>query len=353
MKRLRPFLLAIVLLLAGCGHPLIPAADIGPGPTARAAPSAGGGPVVGVDLYALSDCPPEVVEADGERTLRYIKTVLKANAVAIVWNLYAPSRTSDEVQATARTLSVTDVEILTEIARLDGLSVFYRPLIFVSDAPKDPWEGTITPRDPARWFASYYEAELPYLRAAQQFRIAEFVAGTELHAMNASPGWTGFFGRLASVYRGVISYASWDGDYFPPGRHLQQLAALGMDMYERMPGLAASAPEAAVLARWDRLLGELPRSVLARTTIQEMGIEAAAGAYQHPADLGAAGAVDPRVQANWFTAACQAAHRYDLHGLFFWKVDLTDNPAHPAASPSTFEGRLGALAIASCASILG
>jgi len=41
-----------------------------------------------------------------------------------------------------------------------------------------------------------------------------------------------------------------------------------------------------------------------------------------------------------------------MRGLFFWKVDLTDNPAYPADSLSTFEGKLGAGAIARCAAIL-
>jgi hypothetical protein len=38
--------------------------------------------------------------------------------------------------------------------------------------------------------------------------------------------------------------------------------------------------------------------------------------------------------------------------VFFWKVDLTDNPAHPASSLSTFEGKEGAIAISKCAEIL-
>jgi hypothetical protein len=37
---------------------------------------------------------------------------------------------------------------------------------------------------------------------------------------------------------------------------------------------------------------------------------------------------------------------------FFWKVDLADNQAHPATSLSTWEGRLGAVAISRCASII-
>jgi len=58
------------------------------------------------------------------------------------------------------------------------------------------------------------------------------------------------------------------------------------------------------------------------------------------------------VQANWFTAACAMVAKYHMRGVFFWKVDLTDNPAHPATSLSTFEGRKGVAAISECARIL-
>jgi len=111
------------------------------------------------------------------------------------------------------------------------------------------------------------------------------------------------------VYHGVVSYASWDNDFFPPKGHLQNLPALGMDMYEPMAQLSASAPEARVLAGWESFFNLMPASVLQRTTIQEMGIEARAGAYQHPPNLEAAGTLDETVQANWFTAACRAVRK--------------------------------------------
>jgi hypothetical protein len=83
-----------------------------------------------------------------------------------------------------------------------------------------------------------------------------------------------------------------------------------------------------------------------------MGIAARTGAYANPQDLGAAGSLNEKVQVNWFTAACKTVHQYHMRGVFFFKVDLTDNPTHPATSLSTFEGRRGAAAIAACARIL-
>ena len=358
MRRVLLALLAVAILATGCGHPLIPAAALRPVPTPKKAgpPATIGAPVditskplLGVDLYALSNYSSSQVETYGQRMLQYIKTVLKADAVGIVWNLYAPSRHSDVVEKTANTLSAANVAILTRIATQDGLMVTYRPLIFL---PKHGWEGRVEPTNPAKWFNSYYRAELPYLRRAQQFHVTEFVAETEMHSMNADPGWRAFYNRLSAIYHGTLTYAAWDGDYFPPSGHLMEVSALGMDMYEAMPRLSASASKSKVLAAWDAYFATMPKSVLERTTIQEIGIQARAGAYKDPANLQANGQMDQKVQANWFTAACQAVRKYDMRGVFFWKVDLTDNPESPASSLSTFEGKQGAAAIASCASVL-
>jgi hypothetical protein len=358
MKRVAPPLLAAAILAAGCGHPLIPAADL---PPARAAVQAAtparvasARPVLGVNLYALANVPAAEVRADGQRTLDYIKKVLKAGAVDIDWNLYVHGVTADKVVATSSTLSAANVQILTRLAMQDGLRVQYRPLIFVLHAHAAPsWEGPIHPADPAKWFSSYYQAQLPYLKVAQRLHVAAFVAATELAGLNSSPLWAPYFKRVAAVYHGTVTYAAWDKDYFPVSR-LLPVRALGMDFYEKLPAMPASASAARVTAAWEKFFSQMPPAVLGRTTIEETGIEARAGAYQDPPELGTPGKLDPDVQANWFTAACRTVLRYHLAGVYFWKVDLTDNPAaHPASSLSTFEGRKGAQAIAACAALFG
>jgi hypothetical protein len=365
MKRMA-VLIAAVIVLAACGHPLIPASALrparGPAVTALAVPSGSavpagptaravlGKPVVGIDLYALSNYPAAEVTVLGQRILAYIKYVLKADAVGIVWNFYAASRQSDTVQATRDTLSARNVGILTRIAVSDHLKVQYRPLIMVR-AVNNPWEGKILPDHPARWFRSYYHAELPYLRMARQLNISEFVTATEMHDLNSSPLWPSFFAKVSHIYHGRVSYAAWGGDYFPSYRHLPPTGYVGMDMYYRLH-LPPNATSAEVTAAWESIFGKLPVSVLRRTIIDETAIQARAGAYWNPANLRTWGRLRERVQANWYTAACRTVHRYHLGGVFFWKVDLTDNPAYPATSLSTFEERAGAAAISNCARIM-
>ncbi len=351
--------------VAGCGHPLIPPSQPVNGKTAASLgrsdwPVLGKGrPVLGVDLYALRNYPAAQVEAYGKRTLGYIKNVLKADAVGIVWNFYTPSPFSNAVQTTSATLSPENVAILTRIALQDHLMVEYRPLILVTKGPS-PWEGKITPYLQPSWFNNYYRAELPYLRTAQHFAISEFVAGTELVQLNPSPLWAPLFTRISHVYRGLISYTAWDGNYFGASPESQLQVAkpqilpvkyVGMDMYWHVK-VPPDATQAQVTAAWESLFGKVSPSLLRRTAIDEMGIEARAGAYANPQDLGTAGRLNEDVQVNWFTAACKTVDRYHMRGVFFFKVDLTDNPAHPASSLSTFEGKRGVAAIVACARIL-
>jgi hypothetical protein len=358
-------LLAMALVVTGCGHPLIPTA--GPVNTESAAalgetdlPVLGDSePVLGVDLYAPRNYTAAQVQAYGERMLAYVKNVLKADVVGIVWNFYAADLYSDAIGATGATLSASNVGILTKIAIQDHLLVEYRPLILVPSAPNH-WEGLINPYPPAKWFNNYYHAELPYLRIAQQLGVREFVAASEMQDLNNSPLWPSFFAAVSHIYHGVISYTSWDGNYFgaAPGTSFQVARPdllpakyLGVDMYWHM-NLPAAATATEVTAAWEALFSTVSPAVLRRTAIDETGIQARAGAYSRPEDLNVPGLTSEQVQVSWFTAACDTVRRYHMRGVFFFKVDLADNPEHPAKSLSTFEGREGAAAISECAQTL-
>ena len=128
MKRLIVPVIAAGLLAAACGHPLIPKSALTPPPKPTATPTPAltsiplkpytvQKPVLGVDLYATNNYSAATTAAFATRTLTYIKTVLHANAVGILWNLYAPSRTSNFVQARASSLTAANVDIVTKIAK--------------------------------------------------------------------------------------------------------------------------------------------------------------------------------------------------------------------------------------------
>ena len=251
---------------------------------------------------------------------------------------------------TADTLTPSNVEILTQIAKSDHLLIEYRPMMFVLGVVNN-WEGMITPADPAQWFDNYYNANLPYLRLAQKYQVNEFVAGTEMDGVSRSPLWNSFLIESASVYKGVLSYADHQYRYFPPRLQLPPVGPVGLDDYEPLD-LPPTATQAQVTAAYEAYFDDVPTALVRRTVLDETGIQARAYAYQQPSFMYLPGTLDPQIQVDWYTAACETVKKFKMRGVFFWKVDLADNPAHPATSLSTFEGRAGAQAIGGCAAIL-
>jgi hypothetical protein len=354
MASLTAALAATVVGVTACGHPMIPADAVRPPtttvPLISASPSK---PIMGVDLYSVSNYPASTVTAYGDRMIKYIKDTLHADAVGIVWNFYSPGDSSDTVDPTSpKTLSASNIEILTKIAQSYKLRVEYRPQIVVNNEPND-WEGRISPANQAAWFTSYYNALLPYLTIAQQLGVPEFVSANELHLLNGSPVWPSFFAKMKTVYKGIVSYTAWDEDYLPAAKHILKVRDLGMNMYEGIH-LPSNASLPRVTAAWEKYFSRVPKSVLYRTAIDETGIAAKAGAYPHPGDQyqNSRSKRDEEVQVNWFLAACHTVLHYHMRSVYFFKVDLADNPAHPATSLSTFEGQKGAKAISECAKLL-
>lgn len=363
MKRIVVPLAVAGVLASGCGHPLIPAAELKPHPVVTQArvpylstplmPYSVRKPVLGVDLYAPRDYSLAQTAVFGQRTLKYIKTVLHAKAVGIVWDYYSPSRRTNVVKATkAGTLTAADVITLTKIAKRLGLQVEYRPLIFIPSQRVNPWEGLLNPPNQAKFFANYFSVLWPYIKAAQKLHINEFVTQTEMHLLNGSRLWKSFFRRVGKTYHGVVSYAAFMRDYFALKGHLLPVRLYGMDMYRALK-LKVSATQAQVTKAWEAQFTNIPAAVLMRTALDEEGIAARAGAYRLPPNLGAPGRLNQLVQARWFTAACKTVAHYHMRAVYFFKVNLADNPAEPSKALSVFEGRKGAVAISACAKLFG
>jgi hypothetical protein len=310
------------------------------------------GPVVGVNLYAVNDYTAAQTETDAVRTLSYIKNTLHADAVDIVWNMYTPTPTANQaVTEKATTLTAQDVGIVTKLAQQKyHLQVEYRPMMFVQR--QTHWAGTVNPTDPAKWFGSYYAANVPYLQEAQKHHVNEYVIATEMVDLTPyNTLWEAMIAKAARLYKGQISVTAHEAYYFPPHFKVPATRLTGFDYYEKLP-LPATAPLSAVTAAYEKYFLKAPAALLRRTAIQETGIAAVAGAYANPADIGQSGTIDETVQRNWFFAGCAAVKRFHLRGIFYWKVDLADFPLTPAKSPATFEGRTAAHAVARCATIL-
>src|SRR5215467_7953938 len=87
----------LMMHVAGVGHPLVPKSALSPSPTPPEQSAHYDAPILGVDLYSLRRYTPAVVRFDGQRSLNYIKRMLHAQNVGVMWNFYSTSNTSDAV----------------------------------------------------------------------------------------------------------------------------------------------------------------------------------------------------------------------------------------------------------------
>lgn len=337
---------AAVLLLAGCTARL----SFTSGPVPAQASPAPYRLAVGAVLYADRDWPLAQVQARGQQSIAYAARVLHVSGVQIAWTLGVPGDRASTVDAAGPgTPPPADIAVLTAIARSYGLAVTYRVLLRIPGRVEP-----LRPQHPAEFLGSLLAAEEPYMALAQRDRVAEFIAGTERASLASSPRWGWFFAKAAGIYRGILSYAQWggepgDGGFFYGDGYRMPVTGLGVTAYPNI-ALPATATTAELTAAWEGFLARVPAPVLRRTAIDEVGIPAEDGAYRHPWDWPGSGPPDDQVQARWFTAACTAAAAEHMRGIWFWNLNLADDPAHPSPSPVKFEDRPAAeAAIRSCA----
>lgn len=341
----------LLVFAAGCGgHPLLPSSVVSPTPTATVAPVDHGAPILGVDLYSQQDYDLATVRTYGERNLTYIKDTLRAQSVGLIWNLYSPSTTSDAVSQTRISLTPADVATLTRQAYRLGMSVEYRPVIRIGVGPDWTWEGHLDPQSRQAWFASLFSAEAPYLRLAQRLHVRAFVVGTELQQLAGSAYWQAFLARVRSVYHGTVTYASYEPEYATKQPILPPTSQYGVDAYPDV-NLPPTASIGQLTAAWESYFGQASPAVLANTTIEEIGIPARDGAYHHPSVWSVGGRRNPLVQVRWFKTACDVAFHYHMLGIYFYEVNLSENPKLAPQFPAFFENTPGAQAIRACRTI--
>jgi len=310
-------------------------------------------PVLGVDVASDQNYPSGVTRAYGQRVLGYIHKTLHAGSAGILWDLCTPERTSNSVRRCVQSLTPANVAILVQEARADHLAVQLRPIIRIGrpsgwNNSKVSWEGHITPVSQAKWFASLWHAELPYLRLLRGTPKAQFVVGTELFGLAKSPNWSAFLKRAHGQCECQVNVASQDSEYSQ--RMVPAYPDLGVDWYPQFKA-SPDAAQGLVTAKFEQSLASLPESMLVRTSMDEESIRATVGAYEHPAAWQINGKPSPQVQARYFTAVCEAVVHYHMRGAWFFNIPLNDDPANPQSFPAYFVKNAGSKAIANCAKI--
>ena len=172
------------------------------------------------------------------------------------------------------------------------------------------------------------------------------MVGSEPWSIASSPYWRWLVHKAHLVCRCATTVASHTARYrvgIVPSRK-----RAGVDWYAHLL-IPANSSQARVTAAFEASLKMVPRKLLAHTSLDEEGIRATAGAYQHPEKWDINGPSDPEVQARYFTAACRTVLHYHMRGLYFYQLPLNDNPAHSFTFPAYFVKNAGAKAIQGCA----
>jgi hypothetical protein len=335
-------LLVVVASLVGCSSTSAPT----PSHSVHLAhPTPEGGPLVGVDLdiNSTNSHGLDMLASD----ISWLQDVLHVSNVQLVWYLQA---SDTAVWTAADQPDAAYIRSITADLRQWGFNVTYR-VIFASTVP------TLHLSDPQAWFASLLATEKPYLQVAQTWGVSEFIAGTERTTVEKEPEWGWFFAQAAHLYSGTLSYATWGGrpGYGGiTGGNISEFAPVddyGMTAYPSL-NLPAGATQQQVTQGWETFLAKVPKDVLERTALDEVGIAASPGAYEDPWNMSIYDGrpIDLQVQAEWFTAACTVARTYHMRGVWFFPMFLSDDPWNPGLGASKFEGKTPAeTAIRECA----
>ena len=287
---------------------------------------------IDIDLYTY---PGQDFAAAAATDIAYIAS-LHANSMSISFPFFMSGPHAAGVYASAATPTPSQLAVLIHDAEQAGLYVSLRPLLDEHKLrePRGAW----APGDPAAWFASYQHFLQPYAAMAQAQHVQEFIVGTEFSQFPRSPRWNALDRVLRSRYHGALACSddwgrtTYAGDC---GRGVIE----AVDAYHPQPG--------SLLAGWEAF----DRTLTHGTVETEVGIGAVSGADKKPwQHHWSVRSLNQSVQARWFTAACHAAARTHLGGIYFWPLNFSQtigNGPTPAYQ-GWWAGGLGAQAIATC-----
>jgi hypothetical protein len=292
---------------------------------------------IDVDWYVYSPTgkPPtaKAIKSGAAKTVAYV-LAMHANAISISFPFFMHGKDSHKVYGTIRTPTPRDLSVLILDAQRVGLTVSLRPLLDEHSLgmSRTRWR----PRNEAAWFRSYRHFLHPYLVIARRHNVAEFIEGTEFSAFETAPGWARLDKWASSIYHGTLACAANWGKV--PAR-------ICGGVTETVDAYAPQSP-GHLLAGWESYDQKLPSG----TTLTEVGIAAAPRAYQAPYQYKwAITQPDASIQGRWFTAACHAAQNEHLGGIYFWSIQVGQDPTPPSVTnQDSWSAGPGAQAIKSC-----
>jgi hypothetical protein len=281
----------------------------------------------------------------------YLKR-LHANAMSVSFPFFITGPDAKSVfAASATTPTPGQLAIVARAAKRAALYFSIRPLLDEGTLQKAHYSRTgWTPPDLGAWFASYERFLKPYAKMAQRNEIPEFFIGVEFDQFTGSPYWAKLAAYLRRYYHGTLAYSNnWSA---PIANRINASGVVQMaDAYPVMH-VPDSASIASLTANWDAYLRMKPRGIV----LSEVGIAAQSEAYHRPYNAIWNGKpLKPAIQANWFTAVCNAVAQENAAGVYFWPVNFGQplNVPPNTSYPSGFVAGRGARSIAACFKRLG
>ncbi|MFG3291062.1 glycoside hydrolase family 113 [Streptomyces sp. NPDC048179] len=295
--------------------------------------------------------PLEYVEKQARLQANYL-VGLHANSISVSFPFFTGKLASTTVSRGDKTPTPDRLARVLQIFHEAGLRTTIRPLMDEhSLKAENGWRGAIKPTDRSAWFASYEKFVTPYLKAAESEKAATFVIGTELNSLEGDAHWETVVDDAEKVFSGEVAYdANWDN--YVEGPITMPVTHLGIDAYFPVK-VDDDAPVQDLVDGWNKWLDRKATGSLPKITVAEAGIGAMKGAYHAPGDFYTKRAVNPQVQANWYTAVCKVVQERKMSGVYWWSIYFDDDPHtkpdDKVASRLDFAGRpLSEKAIKTC-----
>ena len=334
------------MLLAGAAALCATASLIAPmaAPTAAASPKKN----LGVNILLYPQYGTKKTNLDAAKKLfAYVKS-LNANSVALCMQRDPDLSTSTDassasgVVAGAATPSPSYLAQFIDLAHGAGLMVQVRPLLNEELLhPAGSWRGGIAPTNTAAWFTSYTKFLTPYLTMSHQHHVESFAIGAELTSMTPyNRYWLPLVSQAKKLSGAEIIFESnWNGRGSLPG------ATYGYDDYQPILGItkAADATVQAFTTKMEANLlsganyGGIPVAP-SQAEFSEIAISATEFSWLYPWVDNydpATSTINRTIQANWFTASCNAFHDLGMRGIYYWAIVLNLNFDPTASADST------------------
>lgn len=129
-------------------------------------------------------------------------------------------------------ITETDANLEVQIAASEqaGMQVVLVP-IFYCESCQGGWRGTVSPSDPAEWWASYQSFINHYAVIAQRYGVGTFFVGSEMTSMERyTSQWESLIAAVRQQYSGQIGYEE-NWDVLGNAKFLSDVDIIGVSAY--------------------------------------------------------------------------------------------------------------------------